>query len=49
MDIDDDAPPDLVEAGQLIEDEEKLVKVPITIVTGKSQLLSVDICCMLTL
>ncbi|KAI1824199.1 cobW-domain-containing protein [Xylaria intraflava] len=34
MDIDDDAPPELVEAGHEIEDGEKLVKVPITIVTG---------------
>ncbi|TRX98858.1 hypothetical protein FHL15_000200 [Xylaria flabelliformis] len=33
MNMDEDAPPELVEAGQEI-DEEKLVKVPITIVTG---------------
>lgn len=35
MDFDDDAPPDLVEAGTELTDEEKPVKVPITIVTGK--------------
>ena len=35
MDLDDDAPPDLVEAGTELADEEKPVKVPITIVTGK--------------
>ncbi|KAI0914911.1 CobW/HypB/UreG, nucleotide-binding domain-containing protein [Ustulina deusta] len=34
MDIDDDAPPELVEAGHGIEGEEEPVKVPITIVTG---------------
>ncbi|KAI1818028.1 cobW-domain-containing protein [Poronia punctata] len=37
MDMDDEAPPELVEAGHEIEeenDEEKPVKVPITIVTG---------------
>lgn len=34
MDLDDDAPPDLVEAGTELADEEKPVKVPITIVTG---------------
>jgi hypothetical protein len=35
MDFDDDAPPDLVETtGAEIEEEEKPVKVPITIVTG---------------
>ncbi|TDZ61055.1 COBW domain-containing protein 2 [Colletotrichum trifolii] len=38
MDFDDDAPPDLVEAGTLPEDElppsERQIKVPITIVTG---------------
>jgi hypothetical protein len=40
MDINDDAPPELVEAGQEMkedEKEEKHVKVPITIVTGKSR------------
>ena len=36
MDIDDDAPPELVEAGQDIDRDEQLVKVPITIVTGKT-------------
>ena len=35
MDLDDDAPPDLVETGTEVPDEEKPVKVPITIVTGK--------------
>lgn len=35
MDLDDDAPPDLVETGNGVPDEEKPVKVPITIVTGK--------------
>ncbi|KAI0506432.1 cobW-domain-containing protein [Xylaria bambusicola] len=34
MDIDDDAPPELVEAGQDIAGDEVQVKVPITIVTG---------------
>ncbi|KAK5634566.1 hypothetical protein RRF57_010279 [Xylaria bambusicola] len=34
MDIDDDAPPELVEAGQGIEGDEMQVRVPITIVTG---------------
>ncbi|OIW32402.1 cobW-domain-containing protein [Coniochaeta ligniaria NRRL 30616] len=34
MDFDDDAPPDLVETGAEPADEEKIVKVPITIVTG---------------
>ncbi|KAI1430559.1 cobW-domain-containing protein [Xylaria sp. CBS 124048] len=34
MDIDDDAPPELVEAGHEIVEEELRVKVPITIVTG---------------
>ncbi|KAJ3565121.1 hypothetical protein NPX13_g7612 [Xylaria arbuscula] len=34
MDIDDDAPPELVEAGQDIDRDEEQVKVPITIVTG---------------
>jgi hypothetical protein len=35
MDFDDDAPPDLVETtGAEIEEEEKPIKVPITIVTG---------------
>nr|XP_036588364.1 cobW domain-containing protein [Colletotrichum truncatum]KAF6799737.1 cobW domain-containing protein [Colletotrichum truncatum] len=38
MDFDDDAPPDLVEAGTVLDDEllasEKQIKVPITIVTG---------------
>jgi len=40
MDIDDDAPPELVEAGHENDeknDEDKAIKVPITIVTGKSQ------------
>lgn len=36
MDFDDDAPPDLVETGVEPADEEKIVKVPITIVTGTS-------------
>lgn len=37
MNIDEDAPPELVEAGhENVELEEKQVKVPITIVTGKS-------------
>lgn len=36
MEWDDDAPPDLVGAGAGLEDEEKPVKVPITIVTGSS-------------
>ncbi|KAI0432555.1 cobW-domain-containing protein [Xylaria sp. FL1042] len=34
MNIDEDAPPELVEAGHEIEREDQLVKVPITIVTG---------------
>ncbi|KAK2754194.1 cobW domain-containing protein [Colletotrichum kahawae] len=38
MDFDDDAPPDLVEAGTVIDDDlppsDKQIKVPITIVTG---------------
>ncbi|KAI0803993.1 CobW/HypB/UreG, nucleotide-binding domain-containing protein [Xylaria sp. FL0064] len=34
MDIDDDAPPELVEAGHEIEREDQPLKVPITIVTG---------------
>ncbi|KAI1365465.1 cobW-domain-containing protein [Xylaria arbuscula] len=34
MDIDDDAPPELVEAGLDIDRDEEQVKVPITIVTG---------------
>ncbi|KAK3400149.1 CobW/HypB/UreG, nucleotide-binding domain-containing protein [Sordaria brevicollis] len=34
MDYDDDAPPDLVEAREVITEEEKPVKVPISIVTG---------------
>ncbi|KAK0382534.1 CobW/HypB/UreG [Colletotrichum limetticola] len=38
MDFDDDAPPDLVEAGTVVEDDlppsESQIKVPITIVTG---------------
>lgn len=35
MDFDDDAPPELVNtAGQVEQDEEVTVKVPITIVTG---------------
>ncbi|KAI0967056.1 vitamin b12 biosynthesis, cobw-like protein [Xylaria arbuscula] len=34
MNFDDDAPPELVEAGHAIEGEEQPVKVPITIVTG---------------
>ncbi|KAI2629453.1 cobW-domain-containing protein [Xylaria nigripes] len=34
MDVDDDGPPELVEAGHEIENEEKTVKVPITIITG---------------
>lgn len=38
MDFDDDAPPDLVEAGTVTEDDlppsESQIKVPITIVTG---------------
>lgn len=37
MDFDDqDAPPDLVTAGDDLNDEEASVKVPITIVTGKA-------------
>jgi hypothetical protein len=34
MEFDDDAPPDLVETGVEPGDDEKTVKVPITIVTG---------------
>lgn len=34
MDYDDDAPPDLVETNEVITEEEKPVKVPISIVTG---------------
>ena len=34
MDYDDDAPPDLIETTEIIIEEEKPVKVPITIVTG---------------
>lgn len=34
MDYDDDAPPDLIETNEVINEEEKPVKVPITIVTG---------------
>ncbi|EGO59075.1 hypothetical protein NEUTE1DRAFT_60112 [Neurospora tetrasperma FGSC 2508] len=34
MDYDDDAPPDLIETNEVILEEEKPVKVPITIVTG---------------
>ncbi|KAI0202292.1 cobW-domain-containing protein [Astrocystis sublimbata] len=34
MDLDDDAPPELVEVGHDIDNEEKPVRVPITIVTG---------------
>lgn len=38
MDFDDDAPPDLVEAGTVVDDDlppsDKQIKVPITIVTG---------------
>ncbi|ODA78042.1 hypothetical protein RJ55_06645 [Drechmeria coniospora] len=34
MDFDDDAPPELVETAQRLQDEEVKVKVPITIVTG---------------
>jgi hypothetical protein len=34
MNFDDDAPPDLVETGVEPADEETIVKVPITIVTG---------------
>lgn len=35
MDYDDDAPPDLIETTEVAnEEEEKPVKVPITIVTG---------------
>jgi hypothetical protein len=34
MDLDDEAPPDLVGTGTELEPEEKPVKVPITIVTG---------------
>lgn len=48
MDIDDDAPPELVEAGHGIEGEEEPVKVPITIVTGKFSMYLGDICRMLT-
>lgn len=34
MDSDDDAPPDLIETGHDLAEEEITVKVPITIVTG---------------
>jgi hypothetical protein len=34
MNFDDDVPPDLVETNVETGDEEKVVKVPITIVTG---------------
>lgn len=34
MEFDEDAPPDLVEAGDALDDEEAAIKVPITIVTG---------------
>jgi hypothetical protein len=34
MDFDDELPPDLVDTGNSLEDSEKPVKVPITIVTG---------------
>lgn len=34
MDLDDDAPPELVGTGTEPEPEEKLVKVPITLITG---------------
>ncbi len=34
--IDEEQPPELVDADEIPEDDEKLVKVPITIVTGKS-------------
>ncbi|KAK1782526.1 COBW domain-containing protein-containing protein 1 [Copromyces sp. CBS 386.78] len=34
MDYDDDAPPDLIETTEVVNEEEKPVKVPITIVTG---------------
>lgn len=40
MDFDDDAPPDLVETGAEVGEEEKTVKVPITIVTGKLNVFS---------
>lgn len=39
MDWDDDeAPPDLVEVGSNLPEEEKPVKVPITIVTGRPEM-----------
>lgn len=38
MNFDDDVPPDLVETGVDPVDEEKIVKVPITIVTGTNSL-----------
>lgn len=34
MDFDEDGPPDLIETGDDVNDEEATVKVPITIVTG---------------
>jgi hypothetical protein len=34
MDLDDDAPPELVVTGTELEPEEKPVKVPITLITG---------------
>lgn len=34
MDFDEDGPPDLIETGDGVNDEETTVKVPITIVTG---------------
>lgn len=40
MNLDEDLPPELVEA-ETGPEEEKLIKVPITIVTGKSTLCSI--------
>jgi len=42
MDFDDDAPPDLIETGTELAPEEKPVKVPITIVTGRVLLVAVN-------
>lgn len=36
--IDDEQPPELVDADSSLDDEDKIIKVPITIVTGKLSL-----------
>lgn len=51
MDYDDDAPPDLIETNEVILEEEKPVKVPITIVTGMhfpTNLIVVDFALIIT-